>query len=428
VVVLTDTGGQLTVDTTIARGDAAVRRVVAHAQDRPGVLAVGVDHRVQATSDPLQFRQWGLTEVQASAAWSVTQGRGAVVAVIDSGVDGSHPDLAGALVRGVNTRTDRGDYSNPTTDQDGHGTHVAGIIAARTGNGKGVSGVAPKASIMPVKVLDADGGGWMGDVIEGIVWAADHGADVINMSLGGPDADFSATAVNYAISKGVVVVAAAGNEGSSAPSYPAALPGVLSVSALARDGSVDTYSNHGPTVDLAAPGTAILSTVPDGYAFMSGTSMAAPQVAGVAALVAAIAPQSDVAATLKSSANDKGKAGWDSRYGAGVVDAAAAVRRACPTCTASVQQPSRSVTAQSVSVPTKVRAGRSKALPGLTDQGVPVDLWRSRSSKRCLVSRVTGGFRVVAKARGVCRLQVKVAATDELAALKRKYRVRVTGR
>lgn len=424
VIVLSQDAGRLTVDTVSTRGESATEDVVAQAQERPGVLAVGIDHRVHATADPLQDRQWGLTEVDAAAAWRVTRGAGAVVAVVDSGVDGSHPDLAGALVRGVNTRTDRGDYSAPTVDRDGHGTHVAGIIAARSANGQGVAGVAPKASIMPVKVLDADGSGWMGDVVEGIVWAADHGADVINMSLGGPDADFSATAVAYARAKGVVVVAAAGNESSSAPSYPAALPGVVSVTALERGGSVDSYSNYGATVDLAAPGTGIVSTVPGGYAAMSGTSMASPQVAGVAALVASVAPRAAIEAVLTRSADDQGAPGWDSRFGAGVVDAAAAVRMACPTCAAVdvVESPAQPVRL-STTVPRKVKVGASKALPATNAEGTPVDAWKSRTSKRCSITPSDTGSRVVGKVRGRCTLVMKVTGMKN-----EKHAVRVTGR
>lgn len=428
VVVLRESDGELAVTSDTARGEAAATEAVAAAQDAPGVVAVGLDHRVQASADPLQDKQWGLTQVDAPDAWQWTKGAGAVVAVIDSGVDGSHPDLATAMVRGINTRNDRGDYSEPTVDQDGHGTHVAGIIAARADNGTGVAGVAPQASIMPVKVLDADGGGWMADVVEGIVWAADHGADVINMSLGGPDADFSAPAVAYARAKGVVVVAAAGNDSSSSPSYPAALPGVLSVTALDRDGAVDTYSNYGATVDLAAPGSGILSTVPDGYAYMTGTSMAAPQVAGVAALVDSVAPGADIESILMASARDSGPVGWDARYGSGIVSAQAAVQTACPACSGIQQVPQSPVQAQSVAVPRTVVAGRSRKLPARSEQGTAVERWSSRSAKRCSVATQGGAFKVTGKKAGRCRLAVQVPATDSMAALNHTYTVRVVKR
>lgn len=428
MVVLSESDGALTVTTMTARGEEAATAAVTAAQQDPGVLAVGVDHRVHASADPLQEKQWGLAELGAPGAWSLTQGAGSVVAVIDSGVDGSHPDLAAAMVRGVNTRTDRGDYTEPTVDPDGHGTHVAGIIAARAGNDKGVVGVAPQASIMPVKVLGADGAGYMGDVVEGIVWAADNGADVINMSLGGPDADFSAPAVAYARAKGVVVVAAAGNEGSSAPSYPAALPGVISVSALDRDGEVDTYSNYGTTIDLAAPGSDILSTVPDGYGYMTGTSMAAPHVAGVAALVDSVAPDADIEVVLVASARDAGPAGRDARFGAGIVAAQAAVQMACPTCTAPAVQPIPTVTPQTVWVPGKILLGMGKLLPVRTQQGEPVDSWKSRSRKRCSVARADGQYRVTGLRAGRCRLRITVHATESLAALNHTYTVRVTKR
>ena len=301
IVVLSQAGGLCRSRPSVPVGPTTPNRPSRPPRIATGVVAVGVDHRVQSlgqATDPLRPRQWGLTAVHAELAWSIGTGSGAVVAVIDSGVDGSHPDLTAGMVSGKNTRNDRGDYSAPDSDNNGHGTHVAGIIAARANNGKGIAGVAPEAQIMPVKVLDADGSGWMADVIEGIVWAADHGADVINMSLGGPDADFSAAAVQYAQSRGVVVVAAAGNEGSTQAMYPAALPGVVSVSALDDSGAVDNYSNTGESIDIAAPGRRSSRRYPVGYQSMSGTSMAAPHVAGVAALIRGYAPGADTAAVV----------------------------------------------------------------------------------------------------------------------------------
>lgn len=426
VVVLTVADGHLAVETIPTVGQRQAESVLQGAQQQSDVVAVGIDHRVTATEDPFTSKQWGLQTVSAPSAWATTTGVGTVVAVVDSGVDGSHPDLSGAMVAGVNTRTDRGDYTPPTQDLDGHGTHVAGIIAARDGNGKGGAGVAPGASIMPVKVLDSDGSGWMADVIEGIIWATDHGADVINMSLGGADADFSAPAVEYARSQGVVVVAAAGNESSAAPSYPAALPGVVSVSALEEDGSVASYSNYGSTIDLAAPGSHILSTVPDGYAYMSGTSMAAPYVAGVAALIRAASPQADVPAVLAATAVDAGSPGRDDYYGDGVVNAFAAVTSVCPTCGPSSAPAPRTLLAQSVKLPQHLGALRTARLPARTKQGVAITSWTSRSASRCVVVRKGPAFRVKGLLPGKCRLAVSAPATETYAALNAVRKVRVT--
>lgn len=438
LVVLSEShdGGSLEVTTVATRGTADAEAAVAQAQSDPDTLAVGVDSRVQAqASDPLRPRQWGLDMVNAEAAWPIGTGQGAVVAVIDSGVDGSHPDLAAAMIQGKNTRTDRGDYSSPASDDNGHGTHVAGIIAARANNGKGIAGVAPAAQIMPVKALDADGSGWMADVIEGIVWAAQNGADVINMSLGGPDADFSANAVEFAQSRGVVVVAAAGNEGSNTPMYPAALPGVVSVAALDDDGSVANYSNYGDTIDIAAPGTQIVSTVPGGYSAMSGTSMAAPHVAGVAALIRGYAPNADVASVLAKTAVPVAKG---RQYGAGAVAADAALRALCATCgntpaateptAPAVEAPAKALpAAQSIKAPTSVRANRSKALSRRTLQGTAAE-WRSRTPGKCSVKRVADSVRVSGKKPGTCRLRVTAPSTSTLAAFKATAAIRVTSR
>jgi subtilisin family serine protease len=211
------------------------------------------------------------------------------------------------------------------TDVDGHGTHVAGIIAAGD-NGVGVVGVAPSARILPVRTLDATGSGLSSDIAKGITWAVDHGANVINLSLGS-DAESSAVdaAVAYATSHNVDVVAAAGNTGPGAPAeFPAALPAVIAVAALDEDGTVATYSTRGSYVDVAAPGTSILSTYPPStWARLSGTSMASPHVAGLVALVIGgrgkVAPSS-MLSRIKATATDAGPRGADSAYGAGRIN------------------------------------------------------------------------------------------------------------
>ena len=299
----------------------------------PRVVAVDVAHRVQASvlplPDPLQSQQWGLRALRVPEAWEVRQATGQVVAVVDTGVDARHPDLSGAVVAGK-------DLVNPAldgrSDPSGHGTHVAGVIAAVAGNARGGAGVALGAKVLPVRVLDGDGSGYDDDVAEGIVWAADHGAKVINLSLGGAQRSaLLEEAVEYALASGAVVVAAAGNEAlvGDPVEWPAAIPGVLAVGAVGRDGVRARFSSSGRHLALAAPGVDILSTVPGGYASVSGTSMAAPFVAASAALVRANEPAltpAEVGRRLRGTAMDLGPAGHDRWYGHGRVDLLRALR------------------------------------------------------------------------------------------------------
>jgi len=232
------------------------------------------------TNDPQRASLWGLDRLRAETAWPVVDGAGVVVAVIDTGV-ARHPDLAGSVVPGVDLSGSGGDGRN---DGHSHGTHVAGTIAATANNGIGIAGVAPGVAIMPVKVLGDGGSGSSGDVARGIIWAADRGADIINMSLGSDTpSPATETAVRYAIDRGVTVIAAAGNDGGfgSPLSYPANYPGVVSVGATTSQDRRAFFSSFNSSVDVAAPGAAILSTVPGGgYATKNGTSMAAPHAAG----------------------------------------------------------------------------------------------------------------------------------------------------
>lgn len=227
--------------------------------------------------------QWNLVKTQAPSAWDITTGSPSVsVAVLDTGVDLTHPDLQGKVVASVN-------FSDSTTasDVNGHGTHVAGIIGAATNNGQGIAGMGYNTSVMNVKVMGDNGTGGDSWIAQGIVWSADHGAQVINMSLG---ASFPSStledAINYAWGKGVVVVAAAGNEGSNAPFYPAFYPNVIAVASTDMFDNLAPSSDYGDWVDVAAPGGNIYSTLPNNrYASLSGTSMASPHVAGLAGLV-----------------------------------------------------------------------------------------------------------------------------------------------
>jgi thermitase len=234
-------------------------------------------------NDPFLTNQWGLTKVGAPQAWDVTTGSASInIAILDTGVDPDHPDLASKIVSNIN-------FSGSDTVDDvfGHGTHVAGIAAASTNNGAGVAGLGYAANIMNVKVLADNGAGAHSAIAAGIIWAADNGAQIINMSFGGGGSTQTLEdAVNYAWSKGVVVVAAAGNNGNSYMVYPAGYADCIAVAATDRDDARASWSNYGDWVDVAAPGTGIYSTIKgDSYGYKSGTSMASPHVAGLAALV-----------------------------------------------------------------------------------------------------------------------------------------------
>jgi serine protease len=281
-----------------------------------------------ATPDPGRSQQWGLDALGAAAAWTVTRGAGVIVAVVDTGVAPA-PDLAGRLLAGWNVIAG----SDAAADDNGHGTHVAGTIAEVEGNGVAEAGVAPEASILPVKVLAADGTGSDADVAAGIVWAADHGARVVNLSLGGDETStVLADAVVYARGKGALIVAAAGNDGG-AVGVPARLAGVVAVGAVDSALVRAPFSAGGRSLDLVAPGVGIVQQTLDGAGgfgdrSLSGTSMATPHVAAVAALVLAARPTTTatgVARLLARTALDLGVPDKDPAYGAGLVRADAAL-------------------------------------------------------------------------------------------------------
>ncbi|MBE9046479.1 peptidase S8 [Pleurocapsales cyanobacterium LEGE 10410] len=291
---------------------------------------------LEVPNDPDYAKQWNFRNINIEQAWDETKGEGVTVAVIDTGVS-KVPDLKlTKFVSGYDFVNDKDDAS----DDNGHGTHVAGTIAQSTNNGYGVAGIAYEASIMPLKVLSGGGGGTIADIAESIKFAADNGADVINMSLGGGGASsMMEEAIKYAHSKGVVIVAAAGNEGRNSSSYPARYPDVISVSATDAAGEKAPYSNFGAGVDLAAPGgseagkiiqnTVDPSTGESVFVGFQGTSMAAPHVAGVAALIraAGVEEPTEVLDVLKQSSR-KVQEDHLNHFGAGHLDAAAAVKLA----------------------------------------------------------------------------------------------------
>ncbi len=271
--------------------------------------------------------QWNMPKIDAPAAWDSEKGysHDVVVAVVDTGVDLGHPDLDSKMVQGYNFAYDNG---NPD-DDNGHGTHVGGIVGAESNNSQGVAGVSWGAKIMPVKVLNAWGSGYLSDVANGIIYAADHGADVINLSLG--TSYYSGTlqsAVDYAYNKGVTVIAAAGNSGNSTMSYPAGCNHVIGVGATDQNDSKASFSTYNSSVDVSAPGVSIASSWYRGsgysYALASGTSMAAPHVAGLAALLLSQDPShgpDDVESIIKTACDDLGSAGRDDYFGEGRINA-----------------------------------------------------------------------------------------------------------
>ncbi|CAA9520618.1 MAG: hypothetical protein AVDCRST_MAG30-3019 [uncultured Solirubrobacteraceae bacterium] len=344
--------------------------------------AAGTAHAA-VPNDPHFGLQWGPKQVHAPAAWGTSTGAGATIAIVDSGVDLDHPDLAGKIAGGATfidckRSCGNGDWESggkAAGAPDPHGTHVAGIAAAATNNGTGIAGVAPDSKLLAVKVLGEEGGSFE-DIASGIRWSADKGADVVNLSLGAlPGAQALVItglisdvqeAIAYANAKGVTVVAAAGNDFASICGTPASDKGALCVASTTREEGRSGFSNFAIKDDLStvsAPGGAaflsckedIISTVPfaaedgfcekregtTGYDFYAGTSMATPHVAGVAGLLAAQGRTNEnVVQTLMDTARDPivGTRGtYDPVYGYGIVDAAAAV--AAPGATTATKPP-----------------------------------------------------------------------------------------
>ncbi|MBK9092957.1 MAG: peptidase S8 [Anaerolineae bacterium] len=267
--------------------------------------------------------------INAETAWNYTTGSASVtVAVLDTGISFTHPEFSGQTVAGYDFVHNDSDPS----DDEGHGTHVSGIVAAAMNNGQGNTGIAPGVKIMPLKVMDYTGyGSWVW-VADGVIYATDHGADVINMSLGSAGTSYLMTdAVAYAASHDVVMVAASGNSGLNQTYYPAGYPAVIAVGGTDYYDVWWTLSNYGTFVDVTAPGDTVWSTNwtasnPNAYQYFSGTSQAAPHVSGLAALILSAHPSfsaADVRAIIQQTAVDKGAAGYDIYYGFGRIDAGA---------------------------------------------------------------------------------------------------------
>lgn len=290
----------------------------------PNYIARALD----TPNDPSFGIQWGYIKAQFPTAWDVTKGDSSlIVAVIDTGIDLDHPDLDCTVSNGASKLTAGFDFvndDNAPDDDDGHGTHVAGTVGACTDNSLGVAGAAPNVRLMPVKVLDENGDGNYLDVASGIVYATDNGAKIINLSLGGRGTDDTlASAVAYAHNKGVLLVAASGNS-DTALFYPSAYSQVIAVGSTDSGDNRLSSSNHGAGLDVVAPGGFIYSTIPGGYTSSSGTSMASPHVAGLAALIWSVDPSltsTQVRQLIRDTADDLGSSGFDIFYGYGRINA-----------------------------------------------------------------------------------------------------------
>jgi thermitase len=316
------------------RGESVPRKVARYGALRgvvyaePNFIARGqyAGAKLAAPNDPGYGSQWAWGPIRALDGWSVypgsyTTGNAATIAVLDTGIDSRHPDLADGRVLtalGANCMAASGACSpGSTLDDNGHGTHVAGIAAAATNNLVGVAGTAFGAQVIPVKVLDSTANGTYAAITNGILWAAQHGARAINLSLGGSSSSQTlCNAVTEAIADGAIVIASAGNGSTSAANYPAACPGAVGVAATDSSDKQASFSNYGsPDVFLSAPGVSIYSTYPNAsYATMSGTSMAAPFVTGVAALLLGQQPTRSVTdvKTILAQSSDKVGSGYGS--------------------------------------------------------------------------------------------------------------------
>ncbi|HSJ00091.1 MAG TPA: S8 family peptidase, partial [Patescibacteria group bacterium] len=318
-----------------------VDQVLAELRADPAVEYAEPSYRVQllddgavaavSVNDPMTAGQYSLDRMRVRDAWSLSKGGAGIVAVLDTGVQPDHPDLSGRVLPG----RDFVNNDSNAADDNGHGTWVAGIIAAKPNDGYGMAGISWSDKILPVKIMNGSGTGTTSALVNGIIWAADNGATVINMSVGGfPYSQAVQDAVTYAWNKGAVLVGAAGNNNREEKFYPASMNHVINVSATQPQDEFSHWSSYGPTVDVSAPGSSVLTTnctagtCPHrgwgSHTYISGTSFATPNVAGVVALIRAKNPTwspQQVVDRLFATVDDLGYAGWDNRYGRGRVNA-----------------------------------------------------------------------------------------------------------
>lgn len=287
----------------------------------------------RAGGDPMLDQQWGMAKIEAPAVWSTNPGTPKVrVAVVDTGIYYRHAEFGDRVDPGF-------DFINrdyDARDDMMHGTHCAGIIGAGFNDGHGIVGVAPGVSLLAVKVMDQEGLGTFANIADGIIYAVQNRAQIINLSLGAQNTSYvMRQAIEYAVKAGVLVVAAMGNENTDAPSYPAAYPGVLAVGATKADDTRAGFSNVGSHISVSAPGHRILSTVLYGkYEAVSGTSMAAPHVAGLAALIKGAQPEwtaAQIKTHIEKTADDLGAPGFDPEFGHGRINVRRALSEAAGT-------------------------------------------------------------------------------------------------
>jgi subtilisin family serine protease len=361
----------------------------------------GVVHALRVPNDQFLPTQWSIRKTSAEQAWDLSTGSSqVVVGILDTGVDAGQPDLRGKLVEGY-------DYVNndqDPSDDNGHGTAVAGIVAASSDNGIGVAGYCWACRLMPVKVLGADGTGFMSGLAQGILWATDHGARVLNLSLGGPVEDLTLTdATQYAWAHGVLVVAAAGNESSPELDYPAALPNVLSVSASDQSDRLYAFSNSAARV--AAPGENSTTWPGSTYVSFLGTSSAAPVVSGIAGLAFSLVP--GATPTQVEQAIERSAVPIPG-VTSGRVDAYGTLRTLVPGLGEQEQgsggagaTPTGGTPRRTKVVAGRVRRGRNANVVLTTGSGLLQATVKARALNRGIRLRLLAAGRMVSSARGV---------------------------
>ena len=326
----------------LSTGARSVEAVIAELRADPAVEYAEPNYVVRlvedgslaavSVNDPKTAGQYSLDQMRVRDAWSLSTGGSGVIAVLDTGVQANHRDLVGRVLPGY----DFVNNDSNAADDNAHGTWVAGIIGANANDGYGIAGISWTDKILPVKIMNSAGSGDTADLTSGIIWAADHGATVINMSVGGfPATQYVQDAINYAWNKGVVLVGAAGNNGVQEDFFPAAFTNVVSVSATQVNDEFANWSSYGPKVDVSAPGASVQTTnctvctygghdTWGDHTYISGTSFATPNVAGVLALIRArypAYPPAQVVTRLNATVDDLGYPGFDVRYGGGRVNA-----------------------------------------------------------------------------------------------------------
>ncbi len=308
--------------------EITLERIRAALDKAPGVQSAEYNYVRQVNfvpNDPGFDRQYGLKKPGYPKAWNETKGNKNVrIGIVDSGIDADHPDIKGKIA----AKRDFVSSGSGAEDNIGHGTHVAGIAAANTGNRRGVAGGCPNCKLLIAKSVGTFSGS-DADIAKGINWSVNNGADVVNLSLGGPqESETLRRAVNRAWNQGSVVVAAAGNSGDNTRNYPAAYKRVMAVASTNRYDDRSSFSNRGNWISVAAPGSGILSTVPGGkYAQKSGTSMSSPNVAALAGLLSSQnMGNSQIRQRIQNTAVDLGPDGKDPATGHGRISASRAVR------------------------------------------------------------------------------------------------------